>query len=69
MEAEKTFHAARHEVSECYHPYDLSTGLPQSPEKVESRLNKAFERIHEVTVSLPDVFKKRLTKRKDAWAT
>ena len=64
MEAEKTFHAARREVSGCYHPYDLSTGLPQSPEKVESRLDKAFERIQKVTAHLPDVFKKKIEKAK-----
>ena len=61
-ESEKIFHAERREVSECYHPYDLLTGLPQSSKKVESRLNTAFDRIQEVTGSLAEAFKKRIAK-------
>jgi hypothetical protein len=62
MNTEKTFHSARREISDCYHPYSLENGLAQSPRVVETRLKAAFDRIQKVTDTLAEVFKKKILK-------
>ena len=58
----KTFHESRRNISNSYHPYNLETGLPQSPEEVEERLERDFDQVTETTVSLKEVFRKRVRK-------
>ena len=60
--AQTTFHEARRNISKSYHPYSLETGLPQSPEDVEAKLEKDFDQITETTANLKNVFKRRVKK-------
>ncbi len=42
---------ARKKISTCYHPIDLETGQPRTPEQLEQSLNEAFDIIEDVTES------------------
>ena len=58
----KAFHESRRDISKAYHPYSLETGLPQSPEEVEMKLERDFDQVTKTTASLKDVFRKRVKK-------
>lgn len=60
--AQTRFHESRRNISKSYHPYNLETGLPQSPAAVEAKLEKDFEKITETTSNLKNVFKNRVKK-------
>ena len=53
-------------ISTDYHPYDLNTGAPRSPEEVSSSLEKHFSKIEETAseADLPERCNKKIMKAK-----
>jgi hypothetical protein len=58
----KKFQTARRAVSINYHPYELKSGLPQSPEKVETLLLKNMHQCQEAIVELGEKSQQKLNK-------
>ena len=54
--------AARAEIGEVYHPYNIETGAAQDSDKVSELLESCFDKINEGSKGLSDKCKKRIDK-------
>lgn len=56
------FHSARRSISAFYHPYNLESGLAQSPADVAKNLENAFDKIQGIVKGSGASFEKRVGK-------
>ena len=62
IENQQQVSAARAEIGEIYHPYNIATGAAQDSDKVSELLESCFDKINEGSKGLSDKCKKRIDK-------